>query len=156
MVFQLQGDPLQVPPCWSCFNVIHTHFTDMNSEVKAKWLEALRSGKYRQSRYRLRSLDNGFCCLGVLCDIYTKEVGGSWKLDKAGLSDSYEMVSDSGHESVTSELPSFVRNWADLEWFNPQVHVAKGECDFVPATLAELNDEGRSFKEIADIIDHQL
>ena len=140
----------------------------MNSEVKAKWLEALRSGKYRQSRYKLRSLDNGFCCLGVLCDIYTKEVGGSWKLDKAGLSDSYEMVSDSGHESVRSELPSFVRNWADLEWFNPQVHVAKGECDFpqvhvakgecdfVPATLAELNDEGRSFKEIADIIDHQL
>ena len=128
----------------------------MNSEVKAKWLEALRSREYRQSRYRLRSLDNGFCCLGVLCDIYTKEVGGSWKHNKAEFSDAYDMVSDSGHESVTSELPSFVRNWAYLEWFNPQVHVAKGECDFVPATLAELNDEGRSFKEIADIIDHQL
>jgi hypothetical protein len=30
----------------------------MNSEVKAKWLEALRSGEYRQARYTLRSLDS--------------------------------------------------------------------------------------------------
>jgi len=35
---------------------------------KARWLEALRSGKYKQGKQRLRKGDS-FCCLGVLCDI---------------------------------------------------------------------------------------
>lgn len=48
------------------------------SEFKAKWLEALRSGKYTQTRGKLRRTAQqgndpdripGFCCLGVLCDI---------------------------------------------------------------------------------------
>ena len=40
----------------------------MKSELKAKWLEALRSGKYRQKKKALRT-DLGFCCLGVLVDV---------------------------------------------------------------------------------------
>lgn len=36
--------------------------------LEAKWLEALRSGKYEQGHYDLRR-KNGYCCLGVLCDI---------------------------------------------------------------------------------------
>lgn len=40
----------------------------MNQEMKAKWVEALRSGKYAQTRNRLRD-DKGYCCLGVLVDI---------------------------------------------------------------------------------------
>ena len=128
----------------------------MNPEVKAKWLEALRSGRYRQSRYRLRSLDNSFCCLGVLCDIYTKEVGGSWKYDKDHFSDAYEMIGGNGDYPVTSELPGCVSNWAGVEGCNPQVHDSKKKIITINSTLAELNDEGKTFNEIADIIEKHL
>lgn len=40
----------------------------MDAELKAKWVEALRSGKYRQTRCKLHhTLTDSFCCLGVLC-----------------------------------------------------------------------------------------
>lgn len=47
----------------------------LTKEEKSKWIEALRSGKYRQGdTYLCQSDDKSFqneryCCLGVLCDI---------------------------------------------------------------------------------------
>lgn len=41
----------------------------MNEELKTKWLEALRSGRYEQGRGCLRDLEDKYCCLGVLCDV---------------------------------------------------------------------------------------
>lgn len=38
----------------------------MDSELKTKWVEALRSGKFKQIRGNLYEKD-GNCCLGVLC-----------------------------------------------------------------------------------------
>jgi hypothetical protein len=49
-------------------------------ELKAKWLEALRSGNYPQGKKRLRSED-GWCCLGVLCNVAgipSAFGGGEW------------------------------------------------------------------------------
>lgn len=40
----------------------------MTPEFKALWIEALRSGKYKQGRGALRRGDT-FCCLGVACDL---------------------------------------------------------------------------------------
>lgn len=40
----------------------------MDKELKRKWVEALRSGKYEQGHGALRK-DDKFCCLGVLCDV---------------------------------------------------------------------------------------
>lgn len=34
-----------------------------------KWCKALRSGKYQQGKNTLQS-SNGYCCLGVACDIF--------------------------------------------------------------------------------------
>jgi hypothetical protein len=44
----------------------------LDPELKKKWVEALRSGKYRQGYGYLRYVTDEFCCLGVLCDIYDK------------------------------------------------------------------------------------
>lgn len=45
-----------------------------DKELKRKWIEALRSGKYQQGRGSLRNPEtNCFCCLGVLCDIVDPE-----------------------------------------------------------------------------------
>lgn len=40
----------------------------MDKELKAKWVEALRSGKYKQGRSRLKHAGR-HCCLGVLCEV---------------------------------------------------------------------------------------
>jgi hypothetical protein len=132
----------------------------MNSEVKAKWLEALRSGEYKQTRYTLRSGTNGFCCLGVLSDIYRKEVGGcSWERDcnEDDTWTDYSILQEGQNDSETVDLPDWVRAWAEVEDRNPQVHVTDrkdNNSEFVG--LAELNDEGKTFNEIADLIEHQL
>lgn len=44
----------------------------MDAELKAKWVEALRSGKYRQCQEKLHVYrTNKYCCLGVLARICT-------------------------------------------------------------------------------------
>lgn len=57
----------------------------MNPELKKKWVEALRSGKYEQGEKQLRSQDDKFCCLGVLADIqgepWEKNSFGNWEVD---------------------------------------------------------------------------
>lgn len=41
----------------------------MKAEIKARWIEALRSGKYEQGKRALHPYGSKFCCLGVLCDV---------------------------------------------------------------------------------------
>lgn len=46
----------------------------MNQELKTKWVEALRSGKYTQGNGLLCNLNSEInklehCCLGVLCEV---------------------------------------------------------------------------------------
>lgn len=50
----------------------------MNPEIKTKWVEALRSGKYKQGKKSLRSREGDkYCCLGVLCDLYA---ANKWRI----------------------------------------------------------------------------
>jgi len=49
----------------------------MNAHIKDMWVEALRSGNYRQGQ-RWLCADDAYCCLGVLCEVmgvYKKDVG---------------------------------------------------------------------------------
>lgn len=41
----------------------------MKAERRQAWVDALRSGKYKQTQGKLHNSDDSFCCLGVLCDI---------------------------------------------------------------------------------------
>jgi hypothetical protein len=134
----------------------------MNSEVKAKWLQALKSGEYRQTRDTLRSPNNGYCCLGVLCDVYNKEVGGYWQWEH-GSSETYsfaiEVDDDNGgitFDSAETELPLCVMEWAGLDDVNPQAETINEEGEIAYDTLAGLNDSGHDFKFIADVIDNQF
>ena len=42
---------------------------EMNPEIRARWVAALRSGAYEQGTSRLRDASDRRCCLGVLCDL---------------------------------------------------------------------------------------
>jgi hypothetical protein len=44
----------------------------MNQEVKQKWVAALRSGEFQQTKEVLKNTQ-GYCCLGVLTELYRRE-----------------------------------------------------------------------------------
>jgi len=104
----------------------------MDAEIKRKWVEALRSGKYRQAQRRLRR-DDAFCCLGVLCDIAGR---GQWR-DDGGF------IFEGPHDVEHTVLPVGMNDLVGL-----------GPLD--EAHLAEMNDEGESFAKIADYIEANL
>lgn len=138
----------------------------MNPEVKEKWVNALRSGEYKQCRNTLRKPDTkGFnykshyrhCCLGVLSDLFVPEV--KWKgMDYIeGLEGSYEkdylhsfVVEKAGFEpdEIEDGDPRVPRS-VDIEGDNGKVkHVPRG------TTLSKLNDNvNYSFEEIAKVIE---
>lgn len=122
----------------------------MNKEVKAKWLKALRSGKYKQGDSYLRRKDGTYCCLGVLCDIYKKETGeGHWDGSRFN-------VGSYGNSEIP---PSKVAEWAGLEDSNPKVSVPK-KGSFGLTFLNDGDEDEKikkhSFKEIANIIEKKL
>src|SRR6185369_2630794 len=56
----------------------------MKKSVKAKWIKALRSGRYKQGNFTLRDKrrsETRYCCLGVLAQIQ----GCKWKQGDSGL-----------------------------------------------------------------------
>jgi len=121
----------------------------MDLKWKAKWIAALRSGDYEQCTGRLHLKDDGFCCLGVLCDIFNK---GAWVDPTIEKPDNMvyakKKTGDCGNVDV---LPVFVYEDVALSTNNPLVKMYVGE-----ETLAELNDAGLTFADIADIIEEQL
>ena len=42
--------------------------------LQQEWVNALRSGKYKQGKDRLRKNDS-YCCLGVACEIFKEKFG---------------------------------------------------------------------------------
>src|SRR5688572_22958144 len=114
----------------------------MNEKVKAKWLAALRSGKYGQTRDKLR-YKNNFCCLGVLCDLHSKETGTKWLNLSTAAAD---------YCGADAELPPEVQEWAGLSTDNPPLR-RKRATDYVLGNRASaINDGGATFSEIADLI----
>jgi hypothetical protein len=108
----------------------------LKPEVKEKWVAALRSGDYAQTQNHLRD-SKGFCCLGVLCELHRQEKPDNknrWNEDKANIAGVQTY-----HGSVAL-LPCTVKKWAD-------------NVDDNLETLAWMNDQGKSFAEIADYIE---
>lgn len=119
----------------------------MNQEIKDKWTKELRSGKYIQISGCLKN-DLGFCCLGVLCNIYIEENKLTWKRNPDA---SYHF----GPEKECGNLPVSVLNWAGLP-YDHRYKFATQNVSVGSITLAELNDQGTSFTEIAQIIEERL
>lgn len=70
----------------------------MDAKLKAKWVKALRSGKYEQGSFGLKR-DSRYCCLGVLVEVCkgnTPVDVNSWlsgnDLRKFGLTDRQQVL----------------------------------------------------------------
>lgn len=131
----------------------------MNTEVKQKWIGALRSGKYEQGSEKLRGA-NGYCCLGVLCDIYAQEHNTQWEF--RGDEEINPQSQDYWYFDEHSEfLPESVMNWAELKTHNPTVRVDVEDNDdednwYYKDELSDINDSGYDFSQIANLIEAQL
>ena len=102
-------------------------------EHRRLWVEALRSGKYKQGTHALRSSDDRYCCLGVLCDIAGVEWGRhSSELYRAGYDITAAPPKAMGFVGLTDRIGGF------------------GEGS---DALASWNDFGANFAEIADLIE---
>jgi hypothetical protein len=115
----------------------------LDPAFKAKWVAALRSGDYQQGTGAL-SVDGKFCCLGVACAITDIPL---------------RTPDDHMHFILPPEthLSEIVKWWQTLpqdqcSTRSPDVMAANG----VRMALSELNDSGKTFAEIADLIEAQL
>ena len=131
----------------------------MNEDIKAQWTTALRSGEYPQGKGTLRTED-GYCCLGVLCDLAVKagEIVEPVAKPRSGINLDEVYYEYDGEPSV---LSTPVRNWAGLDMSNPDIPYQESMRDAVwrvrgHVSLAELNDNDYTFPQIADLIDANL
>lgn len=112
----------------------------MNQEVKKLWVDALRSGDYKQCKEQLRDENNKFCCLGVLCNLHAI----AHPTIAAQQENKTEYI---GQKALPSQL---VYHWAGLP-----VNTCVTINGYI-ACLQNHNDDGRTFKQIAKAIEEQL
>ncbi len=109
----------------------------MNPVVKTMWLEALRDPNAKQIKNHLGDMEGGRCCLGVLSDLAAKN-----KVIEPPVRDDIDSFDLAyGPCRATSMPPYEVIDWAKLD---------------DPYELAEMNDQGETFTEIADYIEEKL
>jgi hypothetical protein len=138
----------------------------MRKEIADKWIAALRSGKYKQTKGYLCvdkeftqapiTYKPGHCCLGVLCEIAIEEgleIEKNSSIKLLGGSNS----PSSSYNDEKSFLPYEVQVWADMHSNDGDgTHIEQeddeGRIYDTRKSLAELNDDGKTFEEIAAAI----
>jgi hypothetical protein len=132
----------------------------MNPEIKERWVARLESGKDAQTTGYLAN-NNGFCCLGVLCEIAVEDgIVIKRTVDEADGEQNYISKVDE-EDASGSELPNAVSVWAGLttdDKYNPRVQIPYGlDGELSYFHLSELNDDlSMTFPEIAKIIKEHL
>jgi hypothetical protein len=129
----------------------------MLPEIKKLWLDALRSGEYKQNIGSLRQVENGqecFCALGVLCEIALKHgVEGFHHGPDRGYY--VGRTADGNYENHA--LPKPVREWAGDNAMPYIVLAVDSEGKSVKeVSIAKLNDRCElTFSEIADMLEKE-
>lgn len=113
----------------------------MKPKIKAQWVAALRSGDYKQGIRRLRSAEDDFCCLGVLCNLHAQahpEIAAKQSTK----------MSYMGRDALPH---TDVYMWAGLS-INAELTIGNLR-GYSPEYM---NDQGKTFAQIADAIEAQL
>lgn len=107
----------------------------MKKSWAMKWVKALRSGKYKQTTKHLRT-NQGHCCLGVLCSL-TPYKNNYTKMPVKSVKSASESV-------INGVLPNAVQELVGMR---------SGDGETPVGILSALNDAGKNFTEIANIIE---
>ena len=113
----------------------------MNKRIKKLWVAALRSGEYMQGPDRIRSEDNKFCCLGVLCNLHAQA------FPKIAAKETEATI----YMGWSGWAAPEVENWAGLRRLPSFVTINGRRMN-----LGQHNDNGATFAQIADAIEAQL
>lgn len=133
----------------------------MNRENIQKWVDALRSGEYKQGFGYLNQADkrgeSRYCCLGVACEV---AIRNGLQLDKSDSMDGCRKVRTTNggssfhryyYNNHSCDLPYAVARWLGIDR-DMQFHYQNSFQGFVG-----LNDGLElSFSEIADLIEERL
>lgn len=115
----------------------------MKIEIKQRWIDALRSGTYKQLMGFLRK-NNCFCATGVLCDLYAQEKQIEWELD----------IGHSGRMSILGvwgAAPDEVLDWAGCGVEDRTI-----QYPLKLDAVSRKNDNGHTFEELANYIEKEL
>lgn len=143
----------------------------MNPEIKALWIEALRSGEYKQGRGCLKADYSGkaqYCCLGVLTELAVKA-----GVIEEGTTDfdgeyCYSDVTPDGYKRTEQfGLPLRVQEWSGVDNTSGRladpIDFTKPGCScgcegaMLAPSLICLNDTAKyTFAQIADVIEEQF
>ena len=127
----------------------------MNKYIKQLWLDALESGKYQQCQHQLcvvENMDDKYCCLGVLTDLYIQSLEGQVNNAQWELNSTVKIFKSKTCGGQSKVLPHEVSEWAGLNGTsNPMIKhdAAAGSC-------GDLNDNGHTFQYIANCIKEVL
>ena len=113
---------------------------------RQEWVAALRSGEYEQTQSLLRD-ENGFCCMGVACDIYDST---KWNKVMAHTVEKGKFYCYNYMDNTTSLPSELVRYFGISDW-SANYFEKDGNC----SSLIDENDAGMPFHEIADIIESE-
>lgn len=97
-----------------------------------KWIKALRSGEYKQTRGFLEK-NGGFCCAGVACKVFIPK-----------------------EKQLVNEKGELVGGWVDDDWKETRIvnKIANDMDDRYLTHIVDMNDHLKlTFDEIADILE---
>lgn len=140
-----------------------SHPVQMKSEIRDLWLDVLVSGQYKQTQGALSNAQ-GFCCLGVLCDIHSNVAPKNARKEWA------TSVHTSEYDGEAEMLSLRIGRWAFPElkavdqgvsvWNSKKKEYVRevpdspsGRAEILLYILANMNDEGASFQKIAKYIE---
>ena len=125
--------------------------------ARKRWVEMLRSGKYEQLAGALASPDGARrCCLGVACDPVVSGLEIAASLDEKTDTLAFESgrwFGDCDEEKITWETAALPTLISHSLGFGGDKSPAVFFKDSFSESLADLNDNGVPFAEIADAIE---
>lgn len=116
-------------------------------------INALRSGRYKQTQGKLRR-GRGYCCLGVVEDLR----GCAWipNDDNLGMLTAYVTDTIDGADNWLSPAGEA---WLGVKMKDPFVYIGPDQLssgsEECVLTMAQLNDRGVPFATIADVLEQQ-
>jgi hypothetical protein len=103
------------------------------TKEQLEWIEALESGKYKQCSDKLYDPEtNGFCCLGVACAINGVPITSNYYQRHGG----------------AASLSNTTKTRAVMDKLHLRGELGDSDDD----CLASLNDNGKSFEDIAQVL----
>jgi hypothetical protein len=128
----------------------------MLNENAKTWINALKSGEFKQTRHLLTRLSSdgsqvvGHCCLGVACELAMRSGVSLQATDIAGSADQgVANASCRVYNNCKTALPQEVQDWLGLKDRVGSISAIRTND---ARSLANMNDFGIPFSQIADFI----